>query len=123
MLGNFTSLNLERRPIGGRAAFWLYRSMEEALAAEERLILLQAIDRGPRWYSLDDKRICGICEQVFSGRQIQFQDRGQAGCVIHCPTPDCPGDFADWMVWDQSRDGSPPASPAAHPTEGEFSFL
>lgn len=97
--------------------------MEGILSPEEKLVLLQAIDRGPRWYSLDDKRICGICEQVFSGRQIQFQHRGRADSVIHCPTPDCLGDFTDWVVWDQSRDGSPPASSAAYPTEGEFSFL
>lgn len=83
--------------------------MDEPLSADERLRLLREIDHSSPWYSLDDKRVCGICERVFSGREIGFQRQAQAGYALRCPTEDCPAVFSHWLVWTERE------APAAHP--------
>ncbi len=97
--------------------------MDGNLSADERLRLLRETDHSSPWYSLDDKRVCGICERVFSGRQIQFQQRTQIGDALRCPTEDCPADSKHWRVWSDRE------LPTAHPPNllkperGEFRFF
>jgi hypothetical protein len=84
--------------------------------SEERLGILRTIDQGHRWYSLDDKRVCIVCERVFSGRQVEFDPRQRPGdYTAHCPTPGCPSDPSHWFFF-------VPPQPALS-TDGEFSFL
>ena len=63
------------------------------LSDVERLKLLRELDRSSRWYSLDDKRVCGLCERLFSGREIRFLPQEPSGYALRCPTGDCPADF------------------------------
>ncbi len=98
--------------------------MEPSLSLDERLVLLRKIDHCSRWYSLDDKRICGICERVFSGRQIRFQKQAQIGYALRCPTEDCPADFSHWLMWSDREESTVRfPNPGVQPERGEFSFL
>ncbi|MBA3832680.1 MAG: hypothetical protein H0X34_12470 [Chthoniobacterales bacterium] len=95
--------------------------METHLLLEECLALLQKVDRQQHWYSLDDKRVCIDCQQIFSGRQIEVLDRGNNGISLHCPTPDCLSDSTHWLLWQPApaKEADEPKEPA----ESEFSFL
>jgi hypothetical protein len=93
--------------------------MQEQLLPEERLDLLRASDRDRPWYSLDDKRVCAICERIFAGREIEIRSRGRSHS-LHCPSVDCPSDFRHWLIWQPAPDG---ASPPVDEKDGEYSFL
>lgn len=73
--------------------------MPVTLSNDEKLALLRGTDEGSYWYSLDDKRICAICERTLSGRDIRFQATGNGGYRLRCPTEDCPSDATQWLVW------------------------
>jgi len=67
------------------------------LTLEERLDVLRAVDTERTWYSLDDKRICTICDRIFTGRQISITATGVARFSLHCPTQGCPSDKRHWF--------------------------
>lgn len=84
--------------------------MSPEFDSQERLEILRAADLERHWYSLDEKRVCGICEKIISGREIEI--RGSAGdYTLHCPTDGCPANFSHWRLF---------RLPAA---VGEFSFF
>jgi len=84
--------------------------MSQEFDPQERLGILRAADLERHWYSLDEKRVCIICEKIISGREIEI--RGSAGIyTLHCPTEGCPANFSHWRLF---------RLPAA---EGEFSFF
>ena len=94
--------------------------MERWLTPEDRLDVLRKVDQLRRWWSLDDKRICLVCERVFTGRQVEIEKRGNQ-YVLHCPTPVCPSDFSQWLV----RGVPMPESTSTPAANGQrsFSFL
>ena len=51
--------------------------MQTHFPPEERLAILKATDSARKWYSLDDKRVCVICDRVFTGWQIEIQSDQQ----------------------------------------------
>jgi hypothetical protein len=71
--------------------------MARRLLPEERLDILRKIDRESGWSSLDDRRICLICDRLFTGRQVEI-DAGKSGYTLHCPTPGCPSHFQHWAA-------------------------
>ncbi|MEO5753496.1 MAG: hypothetical protein ABIR38_02190 [Chthoniobacterales bacterium] len=71
--------------------------MANHLSLEDRLAALRTADHERRWYSLDDKRVCVICERVFRGRQVEITQRGGA-YILRCPTPDCPSSSTHWFL-------------------------
>ena len=71
--------------------------MSRHLTLDERLNVLRTADSEREWYSLDDKRVCAICDRVFTGRQININRDGLRGFVLHCPTEDCPSDPRHWF--------------------------
>ena len=84
----------------------------------ERLRLLRQVDRSSHWYSLEDKRVCALCDRLFSGREIRFLPQEQGGYELRCPTGDCPSTFKHWQVWSGRE-----ASPTASSDPGEYRFL
>ena len=79
------------------------------LPLEERLALLRMVDQFRSWSSLDDKRICILCERRFNGRQVGIS-RGRGGQVrLHCPTEGCSAEPSQWVY-----PGNPLVSEAAH---------
>jgi len=61
------------------------------------------MDTHRRWYSLQDKRICAICETKISGWQIEIT--GEPGSyVLHCPTKGCTSNISHWWFLHQLGD-------------------
>ena len=80
--------------------------------AEDRLQVLRAIDLERKWYSLDDKRVCVVCERVITGRQIKITKLLNGAITLKCPTPGCPANFRHWLLCE--------VSPARY--EGHYPF-
>jgi hypothetical protein len=61
------------------------------LTDEEKLEILQRVDRFRQWHSLDEKRYCLVCGEMISGREIQVigGTRGNGPLRIICPTERC----------------------------------
>src|SRR5712672_2339499 len=71
--------------------------MHGYLTLDERLDVLRAVDTERTWYSLDDKRVCTVCDRIFTGRQIDITATGAARFSLRCPTEDCPSDHRHWF--------------------------
>ena|SRR5690348_3356926 len=95
------------------------RSMEHRLDPHQRLNILQTVDNHRRWYSLDDKRICVICERVIDGHQIEIGG-GPDHYTLHCPTADCPSNFSHWFLYHPGVAENPVPPPTGI---AEMSFL
>ena len=68
------------------------------LTLEERLDLLRAADKERKWHSLDDERVCVVCNRVFTGRQIRIRRDQRGRFLLHCPTDDCPSCAPHWFL-------------------------
>jgi hypothetical protein len=67
------------------------------LPLEERLSALRGADQFRNWTSLDDKRVCILCDRSFTGRQVEIT-RSRSGRVdLHCPTDGCTADPSHWV--------------------------
>ena len=71
--------------------------MNSHLFPEEKLAVLRAIDLRRKWHSLDDHRICVLCDRTITGRQIEVVREGGGTYSVHCPTPGCPSVPSDWF--------------------------
>ena len=94
--------------------------MPEELSPEDRLAILRLTDHERRWYTVDDKRLCLICEQIISGRQIRIEG-GPENFTLGCPTTDCPGNVSHWFLYRPTAAAPPPAP--AMDGAGEVDFL
>ena len=65
---------------------------------EDRLDILREVDVERKWYSLDDKRICVVCDHVITGRQVEIIREPGGTYSLKCPTPGCPSDFRHWLL-------------------------
>jgi len=71
--------------------------MQKELSLEQRLDVIRKTDHLRKWESLDDERVCVVCERIFNGHQIGI-DRDQRGhYLLHCPTKGCPSYAAHWF--------------------------
>lgn len=72
--------------------------MNAPLLPEDKLAILRANDPRRKWLSLDDQRVCVLCDRTLTGRQIVVRrERNGAGYSVHCPTPGCPAVPGDWF--------------------------
>jgi hypothetical protein len=46
--------------------------MEYRSNVEEKLEILRTLALGHRWNSLEDQRVCVICQQIFTGREVKL---------------------------------------------------
>ena len=76
--------------------------MARRFLPEERLDILRKMDRERKWYSLDDKRVCSVCDRVFTGRQVEIESAPGGRYLLHCPTPCCPFGMAHWFLCELS---------------------
>ena len=93
--------------------------MPEELSPEDRLRILRLTDAERRWYTVDDKRLCVICERIISGREIRI-DGGPEKFRLSCPTVDCLGTFSHWFLYRPTV--APPPAPAKD-GDGEIDFM
>jgi len=68
-----------------------------SLLPEEKLAILQAADLRRKWHSLDDQRVCVLCDRTITGRQIEVRREAGGTFSLHCPTEDCPSVPNDWF--------------------------
>ena len=69
---------------------------------EQRLDILRAADDERTWYSLDDKRVCAVCDRIFSGRQVEIQRDQRGRFMLCCPTPGCSSTISQWFLCEVS---------------------
>jgi hypothetical protein len=67
------------------------------LSDEEKLEILQRLDRFRQWHSLDEKRYCLVCGEIITGREIQVIRRARGASLrIICPTRHCDAMPIEW---------------------------
>src|SRR5215470_7918581 len=64
---------------------------------EDRLSILRAGDRFRKWKSLDDQRVCNVCERQFKGRQVELRRFPGGKYRLCCPTLGCPSEPNHWL--------------------------
>jgi hypothetical protein len=84
--------------------------MNSKLRPEEKLEIIQAADTRRKWHSLDDHRICVLCDRTITGRQIEVVLGPGGTYTVHCPTPGCPSQPADWFYQGNASSGSRPVT-------------
>ena len=75
---------------------------------DERLSILRAYDHFREWQSLDDERVCVVCDRVFNGHEVQIVMIGN-DYKLHCPTAACESGVHQWVY-----PGNPLLSDAAY---------
>jgi hypothetical protein len=80
--------------------------MDSHLSPEEKLAVLQATDPRRKWHSLDDQRVCVLCDRTISGRGIRVIREPGGSYSVHCPTEGCQSVPSDWF-YQGSACGSP----------------
>ena len=71
--------------------------MNSHLLPEEKLALLQTADPRRKWHSLDDQRVCVLCDRAITGRQIEVVRDPNGSYSFRCPTEGCPSLPSDWF--------------------------
>ncbi|MEO7723248.1 MAG: hypothetical protein ABIU29_00945 [Chthoniobacterales bacterium] len=94
--------------------------MSEEISLQERLQILRLTDGARRWYSVDDKLVCLICERIISGREILISGRPDQ-YELACPTKDCPGNASHWLLFAPMADHR--AKAPGPDGKGEMDFL
>jgi hypothetical protein len=69
------------------------------LSDEEKLDVLQRLDRFRQWHFLDEKRYCLVCGKIITGREIHVIGgiRGNGPLRIICPTEHCNAIPMEWV--------------------------
>ncbi|MFL6590874.1 MAG: hypothetical protein ACJ8M4_11965 [Chthoniobacterales bacterium] len=73
----------------------------------DRLYLLRTIDTWRRWQSLDDERVCLLCQRRFAGRHLDFVRNDSGGVELRCPTADCAATPHEWVYLNDPRLAGP----------------
>jgi hypothetical protein len=63
----------------------------------DRLSILRAGDRFRRWNSVDDLRVCNVCERKFKGRRVEIRRFAGGKYKLYCPTLGCPSGPHQWL--------------------------
>jgi hypothetical protein len=71
--------------------------MNKPLPPEEKLAILQAADSRRKWHSLDDRRVCVLCDRTITGRQVEVRVESNGTVSVHCPTEGCQSVPSDWF--------------------------
>jgi hypothetical protein len=64
---------------------------------DDRLSILRERDRFGKWESLDEQRVCKVCERKFKGRQIEIRRFPGGRSKLYCPTLGCPSGPHQWL--------------------------
>ncbi len=97
--------------------------MGARLNLDERLSVLRNADTNRKWHSLDDERVCVICERVFTGRQIDIRRNRRGYFFLRCPTEGCLSDIRHWLYHPVVREQAPKRHLEPEATQNEVSFM
>lgn len=64
---------------------------------DDRLSILRGGDRFRKWNSLDDQRVCRVCERKFKGRQVDIRRFTGGRYKLYCPTLGCTSGPHQWL--------------------------
>jgi hypothetical protein len=95
--------------------------MNSHLLPEEKLAILQAADPRRKWYSLDDQRVCVLCDRAITGRQIEITCDSTGAFSLRCPTPGCQSVPSDWFYHGSACSSA--KSPGQRSSEASFFAL
>src|SRR5437899_8216944 len=62
----------------------------------DRLAILQANDHFRDWQTLEDERVCILCDRRFTGHEILISTVAEE-LELHCPTPHCKSGMHQWV--------------------------
>lgn len=62
----------------------------------DRLAIIRAYDHFRYWTTLEDKRVCLLCDRTFDGNEVGITAEGDE-CKLRCPTPECPSEPHQWV--------------------------
>ena len=71
--------------------------MNKRVPLDRKLAALQTNDTYRRWNSLDDQRVCILCEHLITGRMIDVWESTRGILHLHCPTAGCASKPRDWF--------------------------
>jgi hypothetical protein len=66
------------------------------MEATDKLSVLRANDHFRDWRTLDDVRVCVLCDRKFTGHDVQVSTAGDR-TELHCPTPNCQSGVHQWV--------------------------
>ena len=72
-------------------------------AEKDKLEILQSLDHFRTWRywkSLDDQRVCILCEKKFKGHEVQITRFDNGKDELQCPTKDCNSGPHQWVYPD-----------------------
>lgn len=82
---------------GKRFLEFVRNHREKHLTPDDRLLILREADTERLWQSLDDQRVCVICNRVITGRQVQIEPKNSHSYSLRCPTDGCTGTPPEWL--------------------------
>ena len=77
--------------------------MNKHVPLDQKLAILQEADSFRKWGSLDDRRVCVLCDRVITGRMIDVWQDERGTYHLHCPSPGCPATPRDWFYHGPAR--------------------
>jgi hypothetical protein len=72
-------------------------AIRNILSCESKLDALRKSDPSHSWASLDDRRVCILCERTFNGRQVDASVTRMGGVTLRCPSEGCAGTPRVWV--------------------------
>ena len=75
----------------------VFSDMHKPLTPEQRLEVLRNLDSERKWSSLDDRRLCLVCDRIITGRHIAIRRDQHGQDVLRCPTKGCPAFVSHWL--------------------------
>jgi hypothetical protein len=67
------------------------------VTADEKLRILRQQDPLRNWQSLDDARVCVLCDQSINGHLVKFRKDRNGLVFAACPTRSCEGTPSEWV--------------------------
>ena len=67
------------------------------IALDERLLILRETDQFRTWSTLDDQRVCILCDKKFSGRQVEISRSRTGRYELRCPADGCKAGPSQWV--------------------------
>ena len=66
------------------------------MKSTDKLTVLQANDHFRDWHTLDDERVCALCDRKFTGHDVVVSNSSEE-VQLRCPTPNCQSGVHQWV--------------------------
>ncbi len=66
------------------------------MKSTDKLTVLRANDHFRDWHTLDDERVCALCDRKFTGHDVVVSN-GSEEVQLRCPTPNCQSKVHQWL--------------------------